>query len=136
MEAAAHFLFSNFHFLIFLPITKIFRVKFFAGLRGSAADEHHRLAGNLDALPAFAAGHEVIHADHVRAGVIEFLAVFGADATRRRTLFCAHHPTDGIGALLAAARAIELQRFLFLSFVVKESFVHDSCQDWLAKSRR
>jgi hypothetical protein len=61
-----------------------------------------RSAREFKALPAFPAGHQFIHANHVRPRQREALLVFFAGAARQFVLFCAHDPADRIVVFLAA----------------------------------
>ena len=106
-----------------LPVPEVFGVG--GGIAEIVVDEHGGLAGEFKTLAAFVTRDEVVQANHVGSGAVEFLAIFGAGAARKLLLFAANFPAHGKFEILVTARANEhgFPDFFFLG--VKGALVHD-----------
>ena len=94
-----------------------------------ALEQEHRLTAQFDALAAadIPAGHEIIHANHVRPRLGKLLSVFLIGPGGNLSLFGSHHPAHGEGIFLAAMRAVERHLLGFFLLIVEPLFVHGSC---------
>ena len=85
-----------------LAVAEVFGVEVGAGLAAGlgtgVGDQDDALAGEFEALAAadISAGDHFIHADHIGAGILEALAVFGAGAVRLGLPF-GSRGTPGVG---------------------------------------
>lgn len=95
------------------------------GVAEIVVDENGGLAGELEALAALEAGHQVIEPDHIGCGLGEFAAVFFAGAARQFPFLARNLPAHGKFEFAAAARANELDLPGFFLFRVKRALVHD-----------
>src|SRR5579862_1199923 len=93
---------------------------------GRIGNEHDALPRQFESLAAaqVAAGDELVHADHVGAGLRETFLIFLAGSAREFFLFGADHPAHGIGAFLVAVRADQGEILGFRPLAVELALVH------------
>ncbi len=79
------------------------------------------LGGNVEPLAAaqVAAGEQVVHTGHVRAGFLETLAAFDIQARRGLRFLFAQQPANRVFVLFTAVRAVDGQVLGFLFFDVE-----------------
>jgi len=88
--------------------------------------DHRRLPGEFESLAAahVFAGHHIVFAQHVRAGLREACTISFIGPAGQLSFFGPYQPRDFVFPRLLAMRAIQLGRLFLLSLVEKVFFVH------------
>ncbi|MGB2837123.1 MAG: hypothetical protein WBC30_15965, partial [Candidatus Sulfotelmatobacter sp.] len=91
--------------------------------------EDHRLhAGNFKPFPAahVLAGHQIVFAQHVGAGLGEASAVALISASGKLAFLGAHHPSDFVFCWLMAMRTVQGCHLLLSALVEKIALFHET----------